>query len=66
MPVALASRNYPEIFLEDAEPWLLRAEASRGLTREEVATCESGRSERGVSSTCIRGRFGPARFVADS
>jgi hypothetical protein len=38
------------------EPGLrpLRAVASRGLSPEEVAACEEGRSVPGVSSSCIR------------
>jgi len=35
-------------------PKQLRALASRGLSREEVAACESGLSVPGVSSSCIR------------
>jgi hypothetical protein len=51
------------LVVEDSEPWTLRAEASRGLTREEIAACESGRSVRGVSSTCIREALSKGRPV---
>jgi hypothetical protein len=51
------------LVVEDSEPWILRAEASRGLTPDEVAACESGRSVRGVSSTCIREALSQGRPV---
>jgi hypothetical protein len=51
------------LIVEDTEPWDLRAETSRGLTPEEVAACESGRSVRGVSATCIREALSKGRPV---
>jgi hypothetical protein len=51
------------LVVEDAEPWVLRAETSRGLTPAEVAACESGRSVRGVSATCIREALSRGRPV---
>jgi hypothetical protein len=51
------------VVVEDAEPWQLRAETSIGLTPEEVAACESGRSVPGVSATCIREALTKGRAV---
>jgi GAF domain len=51
------------LVVEDAQPWRLRAEASRGLTREEVGACESGQSVPGVSATCIREALTKGRAV---
>jgi len=42
------------LVVEESAPWRLRALASRGLSEEETAACESGRSVPGVSSSCIR------------
>lgn len=56
------------LVVEDAKPWRLRAEASRGLTPSEVAACESGCSVPGVSATCIREALtkGSAVLVQDA
>jgi hypothetical protein len=51
------------LIVEDTEPWQLRAETSIGLTPEEVAACESGRSVPGVSATCIREALTKGRAV---
>jgi hypothetical protein len=42
------------LIVEGDGPRRLRALASRGLSEEEVAACESGLSVPGVSSSCIR------------
>jgi hypothetical protein len=56
------------LVVEGTEPWQLRAETSIGLTPEEVAACESGRSVPGVSATCIRETLtkGRAMLVQDA
>jgi hypothetical protein len=51
------------LVVEDTEPWVLRAEASVGLTRDEIAACENGRSVPGVSATCVREALSKARAV---
>lgn len=42
------------LMVVEGEPGRLRSLASRGLSWEEVAACESGLSVPGVSSSCIR------------
>ena len=58
-----APRRCCSLVVEDTEPWQLRAETSIGLTPEEVAACESGRSVPGVSASCIREALNRGRAV---